>query len=270
MSAFAGDRFATGLAVTAAVDVVAFGATWFAARRIARYNIVDVCWSLVILAMTAASFRWSVHAHGDLARRTLVLAMTAVWALRLAWHIHRRNRGHGEDPRYTAILRKAPGSVASYAVRRVFVPQAVIAFAVSMPLQIAMYQRGSRPFLDVLGALVFATGFLFEAIGDAQLARFIRDRSSDAEVMDRGLWRYTRHPNYFGESLLWFGLWLPAAGDWRGLAAVVSPVVVTYLVGFATGKPMLEKGMAKRKPAYADYMARTSGFLPLPPRRDTP
>ncbi len=267
MSAFAGDRFTTGLAVTAAVDIVAFGGTWLAARRIGRYNLVDVCWSLAILAMTAASFRWSVHAGGDLARRSLVLAMTAVWALRLAWHIRRRNRGHGEDPRYTAILREAPGSVAAYAARRVFVPQALIAFVISMPLQVAMYQRGSRPALDVIGAVVFVTGLAFESVADAQLARFIRTRTSSIEVMDKGLWRYSRHPNYFGESLLWFGLWLPAAGDWRGLVGILSPAIVTYLVGFATGKPLLEKSMAKRKPAYAEYMARTAGFVPRPPRR---
>lgn len=267
MSDFGGDRFATGLAVTAAVDIVAFGGTWMLARRVGRYNIVDVCWSLAILAMTAASFRWSIHSGADLPRRCLVLAMTAAWAVRLAWHISARNRGHGEDPRYVAILRKATGSVHSYALRRVFLPQAGIAFAVSMPLQVAMYQRGSRHVLDVLGGVVFAIGLTFEAVGDAQLTRFIRTRTSDAEVMDRGLWRYSRHPNYFGESLLWFGLWLPAAGDWRGLIAVLSPVIVTYLVGFATGKPMLENGMAKHKPAYAVYMARTSGFVPLPPRR---
>ena len=267
MSAFAGDRFATGLAITATVDVVAFGATWLAARRIGRYNIVDVCWGLVVLAMTAAAFRWSVNVSGDLARRTLVLSMTALWALRLAWHISTRNHGHGEDPRYTAILRKASGSVPAYALRRVFVPQALIAFAISMPLQVAMYQRHSRPALDVIGAAVFVTGFAFESVADAQLAKFIRTRTSSAEVMNRGLWRYSRHPNYFGESLLWFGLWLPAAGDWRGLITVVSPVIVTYLVGFATGKPMLEKAMARHKPAYAEYMAKTSGFIPLPPRR---
>ncbi|MGN6473983.1 MAG: DUF1295 domain-containing protein [Mycobacteriales bacterium] len=267
MSDFGGDRFVTGLAVTAAVAVVGIGATWLAARRIGRYNIVDVCWSLSILAMTAAAFRWSVDAHGNLDRRCLVLAMTTLWALRLAWHIGARNRGHGEDPRYTAILRKATGSVPGYALRRVFIPQAAIAFVVSMPLQVAMYQRGGRTVLDILAAVVFLVGFGFEAIADAQLARFIRNRTSNAEVMDRGLWRYSRHPNYFGESLLWFGLWLPAAGDWQGLITILSPVIVTYLVGFATGKPLLEKGMARHKPAYAEYVAKTSGFVPLPRRR---
>ncbi|HVS68753.1 MAG TPA: DUF1295 domain-containing protein [Mycobacteriales bacterium] len=267
MSDFGGNHFATGLAVTAVVDVAIFAVTWLIARRIGRYNIVDITWGLSILAITAAAYGWSAGTGGDSARRALVLAMTALWAIRLATHIGRRNHGHGEDPRYAAILRKAPGSVPLYAVRRVFVPQAVIAFAISMPQQVAMFQRGSRPILDVIAALVFITGFGFESIADAQLARFMRTRSGSHEVMDRGLWRYSRHPNYFGESLLWFGLWLPAAGDWRGLVTVISPVVVTYLVGFATGKPLLEKGMAKRKPAYAEYMAKTSGFVPLPPRR---
>jgi steroid 5-alpha reductase family enzyme len=263
---FAGDRFATGLAVTAAVDVVIFAATWAIAQRIRRYDIVDVSWGLAILAMTATAFIWSAEVHADTARRVLVLAMTGAWALRLAWHIGTRNRGHGEDPRYEAILRKARGSVPLYALRRVFLPQAVIGFAISMPQQVAMYQRGSRASLDAVAAVVFVTGLTFETVADVQLARFIRTRNGSHEVLDRGLWRYSRHPNYFGESLLWFGLWLPAAGDWRGLVTVLSPVIVTYLVGFATGKPMLEKGMANRKPAYAEYMAKTSGFVPLPPR----
>ncbi|MGN6474825.1 MAG: DUF1295 domain-containing protein [Mycobacteriales bacterium] len=264
MGDFGGDRFATGLAVTAAVDVVLFVATWVIAQRIRRYNIVDVTWGLVIFAMTGAAFWWSADVHADMTRRVLVLAMTGVWALRLAWHIGSRNRGQGEDPRYQAILGKARGSVPLYALLRVFVPQALIAFAISMPLQVAMYQRGDRPVLDVLAAIVFVAGFGCEAVADAQLAGFIRTRSSSEEVMDRGLWRYSRHPNYFGESLLWFGLWLPAAGDWRGLITVIAPAIVTYLVAFATGKPMLERGMAKRKPAYAEYMRKTSGFVPLP------
>ncbi|HWC34864.1 MAG TPA: DUF1295 domain-containing protein [Mycobacteriales bacterium] len=270
MSDFGGDRFATGLAVTAGVDIVVFAATWALARRRGRYNIVDVTWGLAILAITGTAFGWSTATSGDTTRRVLVLVMTAAWALRLAWHIAARNRGHGEDPRYAAILRKAPGSVPLYAIRRVFLPQAVIAFGVSMPQQVAMYQRGSRPALDIIGAALFVIGLGFEATADAQLARFIRTRSGSHEVMDHGLWRYSRHPNYFGESVLWFGLWLPAAGDWRGQLTVIAPVVVTYLVGFATGKPMLEKGMAKRKPAYAAYMAKTSGFVPLPPRRLRP
>ena len=267
MTDFAGARFATGLAVTAAVDIVAFGITWLIARRLGRYNIVDVAWSLAIAAITAAAFGWSAHAGGDTSRRVLTLAMTVVWAMRLAGHIGIRNRGHGEDPRYAAILRKAPGSTAAYALRRVFIPQAAIAWLISMPMQVAMYQRGGHMTLAVMGVVVWVTGLAFEGIADAQLAAFVRRRSSSEEVLDTGLWRYTRHPNYFGESLLWFGLWLPAAGDWRGLACVLSPAIVTYLVGFASGKPLLEKGMAKRKPAYAEYVKRTSGFIPLPPRR---
>lgn len=267
MSDFASARFVTGLALTAAVDVFAFAATWLIARRLGRYNVVDVTWSLSIAAITATAFGWSVHAGGDTARRSLVLAMTIVWAIRLASHIGNRSRGHGEDPRYAAILSRAPGSVSAYAVQRVFAPQALIAFAISMPLQIAMYQRGGNTWLDVAGAAVWLLGLGWEAIADAQLSAFRSRRNSSEEVMDHGLWRYSRHPNYFGEAVLWFGLWLPAAGDWRGLVAVLSPVVVTYLVGFASGKPLLERSLAKRKPAYADYVQRTSGFIPRRPRQ---
>lgn len=266
LSSFASSQFAWGLAVTAAVDAGLFAITWLIARRLNRYNVVDVLWSLSIAAITIAAFAGSTNVGADTARRSLVLAMTVAWALRLAGHIWKRNRGHGEDPRYAAILSRATGSVPIYALLRVFLPQAVIAYAISMPLQIAMYQRGGNTWLDVAGGVVWLTGLTFEAVGDAQLATFVARRTDSTQVMDTGLWRYTRHPNYFGEALLWFGLWLPAAVDWRGLAAIASPIIVTYLVGFASGKPLLERAMAKRKPTYADYMARTSGFLPLPPR----
>ena len=267
MSGFAAGGFADGLAVMGAVDVAIFGLTWLLARRLGRYNIVDVTWGLSIAAITVAAFACSHDDGGDLARRTVVLAMTCGWAARLALHIGSRNAGHGEDPRYEAILRKAPGSVPLYALKRVFLPQAVIAFAISIPLQIAMYERGGNPTLTVLGVIVWLLGITCEGVADAQLASFMKRRTSSEDVLDTGLWRYSRHPNYFGESLLWFGLWLPAAGHWQGLVAVLSPIVVTYLVAFASGKPLLEKGMAKRKPAYADYMKRTSGFIPLPPRK---
>jgi steroid 5-alpha reductase family enzyme len=266
VSGFAGDRFATGLALAAGVDLVVFGLTWIVARRLGRFNVVDVTWGLAILAMTATAFIWSGDVGADGTRRVLVLVMTAIWAVRLAWHIGARSRGHAEDPRYAEILRRAPGSPAAFALRRVFLPQALIGFAISMPLQVAMYQRSSHTALAVTGALVWLVGLSVEVVADAQLGRFVRRRAAPDQVMDRGLWRYSRHPNYFGEALLWLGLWLPAAGDWRGLATVASPILVTYLVGFATGKPLLEKGLAERKPAYADYMARTSGFVPLPPK----
>jgi steroid 5-alpha reductase family enzyme len=264
---FAAGRFATGLSVTGAADVAVFAVTWLVARRLGRYNVVDVTWSLSIAAIAIAAYFWSTDAGGDDARRALVLAMTAVWAIRLAGHIGKRSRGHGEDPRYAAILGKAPGSVAVYALKRVFLPQAVIAWVISMPLQVAMYERGGGTALDIVGTVVFLAGLTCEGVADEQLARFMRRRTSSEEVLDTGLWRYSRHPNYFGEALLWFGLWLPATGHWQGALTVLAPIVVTYLVGFASGKPLLEKGLAKRKPLYADYMKRTSGFIPLPPRR---
>ena len=154
MTDFAGSRFATGLAVTAAVDVVVFAVTWVVAQRVRRYSVIDVTWGLAVLAITATSFTWSAGAHADTTRRVLVLSMTAAWALRLAWHIGARNRGHGEDPRYAAILGKARGSVPLYALRRVFLPQAVIGFAVSM--------------LDALIARF--QGRAFFAVGEAETA----------------------------------------------------------------------------------------------------
>jgi steroid 5-alpha reductase family enzyme len=267
VTSFATDRFATGLLIAAALDLVAFGVTWLIGKKLGRFNVVDVTWSLAIAAMGVTAFCWSSGVGADSTRRWLVLAMSVVWGLRLAGHIGNRSRGHGEDHRYATILSRAPGSKATYALKRVILPQAVIAFAISMPLQVAMYERSGNTALDVVGAVIWLTGLSFEAVADQQLHTFTRSRRSSKDVMDTGLWRYSRHPNYFGEALLWVGLWLPAAAQWPGLITILSPVIVTYLVGFASGKPMLEKAMAKRKPAYADYMKRTSGFIPLPARR---
>jgi steroid 5-alpha reductase family enzyme len=267
VTSFATDRFATGLAIAAAVDVVAFALTWLVGRRLGRFNVVDVTWSLAIAAMGAAAFGWARGVGGDSARSWLVLVMSVVWGLRLAGHIANRSRGHGEDHRYAAILSRAPGSKALYALKRVILPQAVIAFAISMPLQIAMYQRGGHAALAIAGAVVFVTGLTFEAVGDAQLAAFMRRRTSSEEVMDTGLWRYTRHPNYFGDATVWAGLYLIAAEHWIGALTVTSPVLMAWFLSFKTGKPLLEKQMARTKPGYAAYMERTSGFFPLPPKQ---
>jgi steroid 5-alpha reductase family enzyme len=121
--------------------------------------------------------------------------------------------------------------------------------------------------LFVVGLVVWAIGFAFESIGDWQLARFRADPASKGQVMDHGLWRFTRHPNYFGDATMWWGIWLIAAQQWQGLVTVLSPVLMTWTLTRKTGKPLLEEGMADRRPGYREYVERTSGFFPLPPRR---
>ena len=133
-----------------------------------------------------------------------------------------------------------------------------------------MYEHAPLGLVSWLGAAVWAVGFGFEAVGDAQLRRFRADPANAGKVLDRGLWRYTRHPNYFGDACLWWGLYLLACSTWAGAATVLSPVAMTYTLARGTGKPLLEKGLRRSRPGYAHYVERTSGFFPLPPKRVTP
>jgi steroid 5-alpha reductase family enzyme len=137
---------------------------------------------------------------------------------------------------------------------------------VSIPVQVAMFETSEPGALLYIGTAVWAVGFAFESIGDWQLARFRADPANQGQVMDRGLWRYTRHPNYFGDACVWWGLWLIAAQQWQGLVTVLSPVLMTWTLTRKTGKPTLEKDIADRRPGYKEYVERTSGFVPLPRR----
>ena len=181
-----------------------------------------------------------------------------------------RNYGTGESARYASLLRRNRGSLAAFVLRYIYARQGRIMWLVSLPVQVAMYERGPVGAVTWAGVAVWAAGFCFETVGDAQLRRFRSDPGNAGRVLDRGLWRYTRHPNYFGDAVLWFGLWLLACSHWLGLLTVVSPLYLTNMLVRHTGKRLLEKHMARSKGgAYADYVRRTSGFLPRPPRPGT-
>jgi steroid 5-alpha reductase family enzyme len=189
-----------------------------------------------------------------------------------AWHIRRRNAGKGEDPRYADIQARAAGSPAAHMYRRVYLTQAGALWFVSLPVQVAAHQRGplasgASAAVAVAGVVVWAVGFLFEAVGDAQLARFTADPGNRGVVMDGGLWRYTRHPNYFGDACVWWGLFLISAATWSGWVFVLSPVLMTWTLAKGTGAPLTEKRMAGSRRGFAEYVERTSGFVPLPPRK---
>ena len=205
---------------------------------------------------------------GTAGRRVLVLVLTAVWGLRLGAHIYSRNRGQGEDKRYASLLRRNRGSLAAFVLRYIYWAQGRVMWFVSLPVQAAMYEHAGISAVTWLGVAVWAVGFGFEAVGDAQLRRFRADPANAGRVLDRGLWRYTRHPNYFGDAVAWFGLWLLACSHWLGLVLVASPVYMTNMLVRHTGKRLLEKHMARSKgAAYAEYVRRTSGFIPWPPAR---
>jgi steroid 5-alpha reductase family enzyme len=268
VNSFAVHPFLTGLALTFGVSVALFVLTWLVAVRVGRFNIVDIVWGKSFIVTALVSFLWSVGHDVSVWRRVLVLALVTVWGGRLAIYIAIRSHGKGEDPRYTAMLGDGPRR-ALRALGMVFVLQAVIAWFISLPVQAAMYIRSGWAPLAFVGVAVWVAGVFFESVGDAQMAAFRNDPANKGTVMDRGLWRYTRHPNYFGDATVWAGLYLVAAEHWIGALTIASPVLMAWFLSFKTGKPLLEKQMAATKPGYAEYMTRTSGFFPLPPKPKT-
>ena len=225
-------------------------------------SIVDSIWSLILLGLCVT---YILRYEYPTVRGMIVLALTAVWALRLAAYITWRNRGEPEDARYQAIRRKYSPNFAIKSLGIVFLLQGFLAWIISLPLLAAV--TGSRPLhlLDAAAAVLVIFGILFESIADAQLAAFKARNGSRQQVLDSGLWRYTRHPNYFGECCVWWGIYLFAfaAGGWW---SVISPLLMTFLLLRVSGVALLEKDISGRRPAYADYIKRTNAFIPGLPR----
>jgi len=258
--------FALSLSCTMLVVSVLLGVTFVVALRLGRHSVVDVAWGLGFVAIAATSYVLS-SGYGDGGRRLLVLILTGAWGLRLAVHIGRRSVGHGEDPRYEELMSKAASRPKLFALRRIYLTQGLVMLFVSLPVQVAAFENVRLGVVAWAGAVIWLFGFGFEAIGDHQLGRFRNDPTSKGKVLDTGLWRYTRHPNYFGDACVWWGLSLIAFSAWPGILTIVSPIVMTWLLVKGTGKPLLEKDITSRRPGYADYVRRTSGFLPLPRAR---
>jgi steroid 5-alpha reductase family enzyme len=226
---------------------------------------VDPWWSigfLVVALRTLASAEVSPA-------KILLVAMVAAWSVRLSWHLHRRAMGKPEDPRYQAF-RQRFGAARYWWVSffQVFMLQGALLLLVSAPLQCALAVRGADPWRwnDLAGAAVWLVGFLVEAVGDAQLQAFRDDPSKRGTVLDTGLWRYTRHPNYFGDALLWWGFGLCAVDAPGGVLALVGPLVMTVLLRRVSGVTMLEPMLARTRPGYAEYVRRTSPFIPWWPK----
>jgi steroid 5-alpha reductase family enzyme len=258
--------FLLALVVSAAAVGGLLLATFAAALKVGRYNVVDTVWGLGFALIAVVAFVTS-EGHGIPSRRYLLLGATVVWGVRLAVYVGARSRGKGEDPRYTEMLDKAHGSRITYALRKVFLLQAALIWLISIPVQAGMFERGGPAWLPYAGLALWLCGLIFESVGDWQLARFKAEPANRGAVMDRGLWRYTRHPNYFGDACVWWGLFLISWGSWPGLASVFAPILMTFLLARGSGKPVTEARMSGR-PGYADYVASTSGFIPLPTRRN--
>jgi steroid 5-alpha reductase family enzyme len=253
------------LAWSAAAVAAWAAAAFVLARALHRNNIVDTLWPLGFLLVAAVACAVSAGRQGDPLRQGLLLGGTAVWALRLAWFVGRRSAGKGDDQRYVDLLAKHAGNPSLIAVRHIFAPQAVVLYLVSLTLQIGMAEPGPVFVIGWLGVAVWLLGLSFEAVGDHQMNRFRAGPAHHGQLIDQGLWHWTRHPNYFGDAAVWTGLWLITAERWPGVLTVISPLLMTGLLVAGTGKRLLERSMAQR-PGYAEYARRTSGFFPVPPR----
>ena len=242
--------------------VVLAGAVWVGSVLLRDVSIVDSVWSLLVLTPAVVAAVMLPHTGP---RGATVLLLAGLWALRLAVYITWRHWGHDEDHRYQAIRARNEPHFAWKSLYLVFGLQAVLAWCVSMPLLATLASDVPWRWLDGLGILLFAVGLAIEAIADVQLARFKADGSNRGRVMASGLWRYSRHPNYFGEFCVWWGLWLVAlaAGAWW---TVVSPLLMTVLLLKVSGVSLLEKDIGERRPAYRAYVSKTNAFFPWRPR----
>jgi len=247
-----------GLAAAACIALL----TWIASLVQRDVSLVDRVWSVCIVA---AGFTYAFVLTSPGPRAVWVLGVAGLWALRLSLYITLRNWGHGEDRRYQAIRARNQPGFAFKSLYLVFALQAVLAWIVSAPLLAAVASPRAWTGLDSAGVLLAVFGLVFEAVADRQMSRFKGDPANKGKVMDRGLWRISRHPNYFGEFCVWWGLWLVALGAGGGWS-IVSPLLMSVLLLKVSGVTLLEADMTERRPAYRDYIARTPAFFPWWPK----
>jgi steroid 5-alpha reductase family enzyme len=260
----------TVLGVDVAVSVVLFLLLWALCVRLKDVTIVDSFWALGLLILAAAAF---LQTSGAEPRKLLLLGLCALWALRLGGYLLWRWRDHGPDRRYRSLLGKAQAErgwgFAKASLLLVFAVQAPLQFVVSLPVQLGQISAAPAQIgpLGLAGAGLALIGIAFESLGDWQLTRFRKDPANAGKVLETGLWRYTRHPNYFGDACVWWGLYLIAAETPAGLWALPGPILITWLLTRWSGAPILENRLRKTRPDYVRYIETTSGFIPWPPRR---
>lgn len=258
-----GPFLAVGLPGLAAVLGLAF-LVWLLSLARRDASIADVCWGLGFIVLA-----WLYYGLGDAGsfRSVLVPVLIAVWGLRLSVHILMRSRGRGEDPRYAAMRRRWGDRFPLVSLFTVFWLQAGVMWIVALPLLQVHTSAAPWSWLDGLGVALFTVGFVLEAVGDLQLVRFRADPANRGRVLDRGLWRYSRHPNYFGDAVLWWGFGAWALATPGGAWTLVGPALMTFLLRRVSGVTLLEKGLTESRPGYRDYVRRTNAFFPWWPRR---
>jgi steroid 5-alpha reductase family enzyme len=241
-------------------------ALWAASLALRDASIVDIFWGAGFIVCTWMYF--ALTPQGFAERKWLTCALVTVWGLRLSVYILQRNRGRGEDYRYRAWREQAGERWWWVSLFKVFLLQGALLWVISIPLLRA--QASPAPdrlvWLDAVGLVVWCLGFIFEAVSDWQLQRFKADPAKRGKVLQQGLWRYTRHPNYFGDASVWWGYYLlaAAAGSWW---TIYSPMLMTILLLRVSGVAMLDRSLAQSRPGYREYMQTTSAFIPWRPHQ---
>lgn len=252
------------LIATALVALGAFLVLWLISIGFKDVSIVDPFWGASFVLITWVAFARS----GDPGiRQILVALLVTIWGTRLAIYLTVRNFGHGEDYRYQAMRRRWGKHFSLISLGTVFVLQATLMWIVSLPVQVTMLRSDNPGLLGYAGVVLWLIGLFFEAVGDWQLARFKKDPANADVVFDRGLWRYTRHPNYFGDFCVWWGIFLVAVADRSMAWTIVGPIVMSILLLRVSGVALLEKSIRKTRPGYAGYVTRTSTFFPGAPKK---
>ncbi len=241
---------------------------WLLSLPLKDASIVDICWGLGFVLV--AWMTWRI-AEGDPDRKLLLAILVTIWGLRLSLYLAWRNIGHGEDPRYQAMRAKYGARFPLISLLRVFVLQGVVMWIVSLPIQVGQVYDTTPAFhwLDWAGVVLWMVGLFFESVGDIQLARFKAKPENNGQVLNTGLWRYTRHPNYFGDFLMWWGLFLIAfaASPSQTWWSAIGPLIMSFFLLKVSGVTLLEKSLKKSKgTAYEDYIQRTNAFFPGLPK----
>jgi len=229
-------------------------------------GIADIFWGVGFAILAWNTF---IISEGFFIRSLVLTILVTVWGLRLALYIGIRNLGKDEDPRYQAMRRHHGSRFGWISLFQVFLLQGVLLWGISLAVQMGQISpipsKVTR--FDYCGILIWAMGFLFEAIADLQLKRFKSKPENKGRVMDKGLWALSRHPNYFGEALVWWGLFIISLSSLINIWTIISPLLITFLLLKVSGVPLLEKGMKKRNPEYEAYIRRTSAFIPFAPKK---
>lgn len=267
---FDGSAFAGALAWSGGATVAVLLVTFIASKVAGKHSVIDTAWGLLFCAVAVAVFIASAG-YGDDVRRYLLVLLPLVWGLRLATHIGRRSIGKPEDPRYEQLLSNARTSKPQrnpdlYALRSIYLLQGLLAFVIAAPIMVGGFEPHPVRVIAWIGVAIWLVGVFFEATGDLQMERWRADPTHKGKVIDVGLWRYTRHPNYFGDACVWWGIFLVAADSWPGVVTIFAPAIMTLLLTKGSGARILEKHMSTRD-GWDDYAARTSGFFPLPPKK---